>query len=236
MTMTMISLRWGDERGHVDHGWLDTYHTFSFADYHDPRHMGFRHLRVINDDRVRGGHGFPPHPHRDMEIITYVLEGALEHKDSMGNGSVIRPGDVQRMSAGTGVVHSEFNPSKTDHLHLLQIWILPRVRGLAPGYEQKTFEDAELRDGLRVIADRGGRDGAVTIHQDVTLYAGRLSPGVKVEHRFAPGRSGWLHLARGAARLNDTPLTAGDGAAVSDERALTVTATEPSEILLFDLA
>jgi redox-sensitive bicupin YhaK (pirin superfamily) len=232
----MITLRRGDERGHFDHGWLDTYHTFSFSDYHDPRHMGFRYLRVINDDRVRGGHGFPPHPHRDMEIVTYVLEGTLQHKDSMGNGSVIRPGDVQRMSAGTGVVHSEFNPSKTDLVHLLQIWILPRERGLAPGYEQKTFEDAELRDTLRVIADPGGRDGAVTIHQDVTLYAGRLSPDVKVDHRLAPGRHGWLHVARGAARLTDTPLTAGDGAAVSDERSLTVTATEPTEILLFDLA
>ena len=236
MTSTMITRRGSDERGHFDHGWLDTHHTFSFADYRDPRHMGFRHLRVINDDRVRGGHGFPPHPHRDMEIITYVLEGALQHKDSMGNGSVIRPGDVQRMTAGTGVVHSEFNPSKTDLVHLLQIWILPRERELPPAYEQKTFEDAELRDVLRVIAAPDGREGAVTIHQDVTLYASRLSPGVKVEHRFAPGRSGWLHLARGAAELNGTPLTAGDGAAVSDERAVTIAATEPSEILLFDLA
>ena len=236
MTSAMITRRGSDERGHFDHGWLDTHHTFSFADYHDPRHMGFRHLRVINDDRVRGGHGFPPHPHRDMEIITYVLEGALQHKDSMGNGSVIRPGDVQRMTAGTGVVHSEFNPSKTDLVHLLQIWILPRERELPPGYEQKTFEDAELRDVLRVIAAPHGREGAVTIHQDVTLYASRLSPGVNVEHGFAPGRHGWLHLARGAARLNDTPLTAGDGAAVSDERAVTIAATEPSEILLFDLA
>ena len=232
----MITLRRADERGHFDHGWLDTYHTFSFSAYHDPRHMGFRQLRVINDDRVRGGHGFPPHPHRDMEIVTYVLEGALEHRDDMGNGSVIRPGDVQRMSAGTGVVHSEFNPSKTDLVHLLQIWILPRQRGLAPGYEQKAFADEALRDTLRVIAAPDGHEGAVTINQDVTLYASRLSAGAAVEHRLAPGRFAWLHVARGAAHLNGTPLVAGDGVAVSDEAALTVHAGEPAEILLFDLA
>jgi redox-sensitive bicupin YhaK (pirin superfamily) len=232
----MITLRRARERGHFDHGWLDTYHTFSFADYHDPRHMGFRHLRVINDDRVQGGHGFPPHGHRDMEIVTYVLDGALEHRDNMGNGSVIRPGDVQRMSAGTGVVHSEFNPSKTDLVHLLQIWILPARRGLAPEYEQKTFADGELRDALRVIAAPDGRDGAVTIHQDVVLYASRLSPGAEVRHRLEPGRFGWLHVARGATRLDGATLGGGDGAAISDERALTIAASEPSEILLFDLA
>jgi redox-sensitive bicupin YhaK (pirin superfamily) len=232
----MITLRRADERGHFDHGWLDTYHTFSFSDYHDPRHMGFRHLRVINDDRVRGGHGFPPHPHRDMEIVTYVLEGALEHRDSMGNGSVIRPGDVQLMSAGTGVTHSEFNHSKTDPVHLLQIWILPRERGLPPGYEQKTFTDPELRDALRVIASPTGRDGSVTIHQDVELSAGRLGPGAEVRHRLAPGRFAWLHVARGAGRVNGTPVRAGDGAAVSDEREVTIAATEPAEVLLFDLA
>jgi redox-sensitive bicupin YhaK (pirin superfamily) len=232
----MITLRRARERGHVDHGWLDTWHTFSFADYHDPRHMGFRHLRVINDDRVQGGHGFPPHGHRDMEIVTYVLEGALEHRDDMGNGSVIVPGDVQRMSAGTGVVHSEFNPSKSDLVHLLQIWILPRARGLAPEYEQKRFADDELRDRLRAIAAPDGRDGAVTIHQDVTLYASRLSPGAEVRHALAAGRHAWLHVARGAARLDGTALGAGDGAAISDESGLTVSATEPAEILLFDLA
>ena len=232
----MITVRRAGDRGHADHGWLDTWHTFSFADYHDPRHMGFRQLRVINDDRVRGGHGFPPHGHRDMEIVTYVLDGELQHQDDMGNGSVIRPGDVQRMSAGTGVVHSEFNPSKTDLVHLLQIWIQPGARGLAPEYEQKAFEDRDLRDTLRVIAAPDGRDGAVTIHQDVTLSASRLTPGATVRHAVAPGRFAWLHVARGAAALNGTPLQAGDGASVSDECLLTVTATEPAEILLFDLA
>jgi hypothetical protein len=232
----MITVRRAGERGHADHGWLDTWHTFSFADYHDPRHLGFRQLRVINDDRVRGGHGFPPHGHRDMEIVTYVLDGELQHRDNMGNGSVIRPGDVQRMSAGTGVVHSEFNPSKTDLVHLLQIWIQPGARGLAPEYEQKAFEDRDLRDTLRVIAAPDGRDGAVTIHQDVTLSASRLTPGATVRHAVAPGRFAWLHVARGAAALNGTPLQAGDGASVSDECLLTVTATDPAEILLFDLA
>jgi hypothetical protein len=198
--------------------------------------MGFRQLRVINDDRVRGGHGFPPHGHRDMEIVTYVLEGALEHKDSMGNGSVIRPGDVQRMSAGTGVVHSEFNPSKTDLVHLLQIWMLPARRNLAPGYEQKSFEDADLRDRLRVIAAPDGREGAVTIHQDITLYAARLNAGADVTHALAEGRHAWLHVARGAVTLNGTRMQGGDGAAISEERDLTIAATEPSEVLLFDLA
>jgi redox-sensitive bicupin YhaK (pirin superfamily) len=233
----MITLRRAQERGHFDHGWLDTYHTFSFSEYDDPRHMGFRHLRVINDDRVQGGHGFPPHPHRDMEILTYVLEGELEHRDNMGNGSVIRPGEVQRMSAGTGVVHSEFNPSKTDLVHLLQIWILPRQRGLAPGYEQKPFADTALRDTLRVIAAPDGRAGAVTINQDVVVYASRLGPGAEVQHHLAPGRFAWLHVARGeGVRLNGTPLAAGDGAAVSDEPTVSITATAPAEILLFDLA
>jgi hypothetical protein len=232
----VITLRPGAERGHVAHGWLDTWHTFSFADYHDPRHMGFRDLRVINDDRVRGGHGFPPHGHRDMEIVTYVLEGALEHRDNMGNGSVIRPGDVQRMSAGTGVVHSEFNPSKTELVHLLQIWMLPSERNLPPGYEQKSFTDTDLRNQLRAIAAPDGRDGAVTIHQDITLYAARLDPGAEVKHGLAAGRFAWLQVARGAATLNATRMTAGDGAAISGERDLAITASEPSEVLLFDLA
>jgi redox-sensitive bicupin YhaK (pirin superfamily) len=191
---------------------------------------------VINDDRVRGGHGFPPHQHRDMEIVTYVLEGALEHRDSMGNGSVIRPGEVQRMSAGTGVVHSEFNPSKTDLVHLLQIWILPRERGLAPGYEQKQFDDAELRNRLRLIAASDGRDGAVTINQDVSLYASRLSAANELHHRLAPGRFAWLHVARGTVRLNGSTLGAGDGAAVTEETSVALTASEAAEILLFDLA
>jgi len=236
MTITMITLRRAAERGHVDHGWLDTYHTFSFADYHDRRFMGFRDLRVINDDRVQGGHGFPAHGHRDMEIITYVLDGALAHRDNMGNGSVIKPGDVQRMSAGTGVVHSEFNPSPADLVHLLQIWILPNARGLAPEYEQRSFADEELSNTWRVIAAPDGRNGAVTIHQDVTVYASRLAPGGKVQHDFRPGRFGWLHVARGAASLNGAAVSAGDGAAISDEREITVTATEPAEVLLFDLA
>src|SRR5581483_9336430 len=215
MIVAMITLRPAAARGHFDHGWLDTYHTFSFADYHDPRFMGFRDLRVINDDRVRGGHGFPPHGHRDMEIVTYVLEGALEHRDDMGTGSVIRPGDVQRMSAGTGVVHSEFNPSKTDLVHLLQIWILPNARGLPPEYEQRSFTDADLRDTLRAVAAPDGRGGAVTIHQDVTLFAARLTAGTEVKHAFARGRFGWLHVARGAVRAGDAALAAGDGAAIS---------------------
>jgi quercetin 2,3-dioxygenase len=233
---TVITLRRADERGHADHGWLDTYHTFSFAEYHDVRHMGYRDLRVINDDRVRGGHGFPPHGHRDMEIVTYVLEGALQHRDDMGNGSVITPGDVQRMSAGTGVVHSEFNASKTALVHLLQIWILPRTRGTTPGYEEKRFEDGALRDTLRLVAAPDGRDGAVTINQDVSMYASRLSAAAEVAHPFARGRFGWLHVAQGAVRLNGEALAAGDGAAISGEPAITVTAAEPAEILLFDLA
>ena len=233
----MITAHEAHQRGATRIGWLDSRHTFSFGDYHDPKHMGFRALRVINDDRVQGGHGFPPHGHRDMEIVTYVLDGALEHRDDMGNGSVIRPGDVQRMSAGTGVVHSEFNPSKTAPVHLLQIWILPKARGLRPEYEQRAFIDQDLQDTLRVIAAPDGRDGGVTIHQDVVLYASRLTPGAKVQHRLARGRFGWLHVARGGVDLNGTALAAGDGAAISDEPEIVVTATtHPAEVLLFDLA
>ncbi|TMA83384.1 MAG: pirin family protein [Deltaproteobacteria bacterium] len=237
----MITLRPAEERGHAQHGWLDSWHTFSFADYHDPAHMGFRQLRVINEDRVQPGAGFPTHPHADMEIVTYVLAGALEHKDSMGTGSVIRPGEVQRMSAGTGVTHSEFNASRTELVHLLQIWILPERRGLRPEYEQKEFPERERRRRLRLIAARDGADGAVTIHQDVRLYATLLAPGERVTHTFAPGRHAWVQVARGDVRLNGTPLTAGDGAAVSDERALDLVG-EPApaggagEVLLFDLA
>ena len=232
----MITVRPAAERGHFDHGWLDTYHTFSFASYHDPRHMGFRSLRVINEDRVQPAEGFGTHAHRDMEILTWVLEGALEHKDSMGNGSVIRPGDIQRMSAGTGVTHSEFNPSREALVHLLQIWLVPRQRGLAPGYEEKRFPPEARRGGLRLIAARDGRDGAVTIHQDADLWTALLDPGESVRHTLDRGRYGGLHVARGRVTLNGVALEAGDGAAVSDVPAVEITAAAPSEILLFDLS
>ena len=232
----MITVRPAAERGHFDHGWLDTYHTFSFASYHDPRHMGFRSLRVINEDRVQPGEGFGTHAHRDMEILTWVLEGALEHKDSMGNGSVIRPGDIQRMSAGTGVTHSEFNPSREGLVHLLQIWLLPSRRGLAPGYEEKRFPPQARRGGLCLLAARDGRDGAVSIHQDADLWTALLERGESVRHALAPGRSAWLHVARGAVSLNGVALGAGDGAAVSGEAALEITASTRAEVLVFDLA
>ena len=232
----MIVIRPATERGHADHGWLDTRHTFSFASYHDPRHMGFRSLRVINEDRVQPGEGFGTHAHRDMEILTWVLEGALEHKDSMGNGSVIRPGDLQRMSAGTGVTHSEFNGSREAPVHFLQVWLLPSERGLPPGYEQKHFTQEARRGRLRLIAARDGRDGAVTIRQDADLWTALLQPGESVRHAPAPGRSAWLHVARGAVSLNGSTLGAGDGAAVSDERTLEITGAARAEVLLFDLA
>jgi len=231
----MITIRKADERGHFDHGWLDTYHTFSFAEYYDPRHMGFRTLRVINEDRVHPGRGFPTHAHSDMEILTYVLDGALEHRDSMGNGSIIRPADVQRMSAGTGVTHSEYNPSQTDAVHLLQIWIVPERRGLTPGYEQKAFAAAEKENRLRLIAARDGRDGAVTLHQDADVYASRLDDGRTIAHQVRPHRSVWVQCCRGAVTLNGEPLGAGDGAAVTDERTLSIAAAPAGEILLFDL-
>ena len=231
----MVKIRKAKERGHADHGWLDTYHTFSFADYWDPRHMGWGPLRVINEDRVAGGTGFPTHAHRDMEIITYVLEGALEHRDSLGTGSVIRPGEVQRMSAGTGVRHSEYNASKTEPVHLLQIWIEPARAGIAPGYEQKTFPESERRGKLRIIAAAEGRDGAVTIHQDAAVYATTLGRGERVEHALAPGRLGWLQVARGAVLVNGERLDQGDGAALENERRVTLEALEPAEALLFDL-
>src|SRR6478609_9690677 len=202
----MIQIRNRHERGHANYGWLDTSHTFSFDQYHDPRFMGFRSLRVINEDWVQGGHGFPMHPHRDMEIITYVLDGALEHKDSMGNASTIRPGDGQRMSAGTGVHHSEANASKTEPAHLLQIWILPDRRGHEPGYEQKAFPEGEKRGRLRLIASPDGADGSVTIHQDAKLFVSLLSPGQQLEHELAPGRFGWLQVAKGAVELNGNLL------------------------------
>jgi quercetin 2,3-dioxygenase len=232
----MIVTRPAAERGHFDHGWLDTSHTFSFAAYHDPAHMGFRTLRVINEDRVAGGRGFGAHSHHDMEIVTYVLEGALEHADSMGNRSVIAPGDIQRMSAGTGVTHREFNPNPDAPVHFLQIWILPNRRGLVPGYEQKAIPSMEERGVLRLIASRDGRDGAATIQQDVELYASRLETGERVKHALASGRHAWLQLVAGRVELNGTALGAGDGAAVSRERALEIVALEPAHFLLFDLA
>ena len=236
----MITVRPSGERGHANHGWLDTFHTFSFGDYHDPAHMGFRALRVINEDRVQPGRGFPTHPHADMEIVTYVLAGALAHKDSMGTGSTIRPGEVQRMSAGTGITHSEYNASQTEPVHLLQIWILPARRGLRPEYEQKAFPEAERRGRLRLIASEDGAEGSVTVHQDVRLYASTLASGEHVAHALAAGRSAWAQVARGGVRLNGTALAAGDGAAVSGESRLEIAANgaagTASEILLFDLA
>lgn len=231
----MITLRPASERGHADHGWLDTRHTFSFADYHDPRHMGFRALRVINDDRVKPGHGFGTHPHRDMEIVSYVLDGALEHKDSMGTGSVIRPGDVQRMSAGTGVRHSEFNHSKSEGVRFLQIWILPERTGITPSYEQKTFPAEERKNRLRLVASRDGRDGSLTVHQDVALHAAVLDDGAAVTHALAPGRHAWVQVAKGSASLNGHELGEGSGAAVSGEPAITLTGRGAAEILVFDL-
>ena len=233
----MITIRPAAERGHFDHGWLNTWHTFSFADYHDPEHVHFRSLRVINEDFVHPGRGFGTHPHRDMEIVTYVLEGALSHQDSMGNGSTIRPGDVQRMTAGTGVLHSEFNHSPQDLVHLLQIWIFPEKKGLEPGYEQKTFADADKRNRLRLVASRDGRDGSVTIHQDASLYASLLDAGQSVRHQLAPGRHAWIQVARGSVTLNGKRLKQGDGASVSEEQAIELTGADTSsEVLLFDLA
>jgi redox-sensitive bicupin YhaK (pirin superfamily) len=225
------------DRGHFDFGWLNTYHTFSFGDYYDPQFMGFRALRVINEDRVRAGRGFPTHPHRDMEIISYVLEGALEHRDSMGNGSVIRPGEVQRMSAGTGVTHSEKNHSPNEPAHFLQIWIMPDKQGLEPSYEQKMYTDEEKREQLRLIASPDGRDGSVTVHQDVNVFAALLDQGQEINYRFASAeRSAWLQVARGAVAINGHELQTSDGAGLSEEHALKITGREPSEILFFDLA
>jgi quercetin 2,3-dioxygenase len=230
-----ISIRPARDRGHANHGWLDTLHTFSFADYWDPRHMGWGPLRVINEDRVAPATGFPTHAHHDMEIITYVLEGALEHRDSLGTGSVIRPGEVQRMTAGTGVRHSEYNASKTEAVHLLQIWIEPARTGLPPGYEQKTFSDADKRGRLRLIASSDGREGSVTINQDAAVYATVLAPEQRVTHTLARRRRGWLQVARGALTLNGQTLAHGDGAAIEGAQALEIQGIEPAEALLFDL-
>ena len=232
----MINIRRSEERGGGDYGWLNTRYTFSFNTYHDPKFMGFRSLRVINEDHVAAGQGFPMHPHRDMEIITYILEGALEHKDSLGTGSVIRPGDGQRMSAGSGIRHSEANPSKTDAAHLLQIWILPDREDIKPSYEQKAFPSEEKRGKLRLIASPDGKDGSVTIHQDARLYVTLLAPGETVTQAIEPNRHAWLQVAKGSVELNGERLKQGDGAAVSDERELTLQGTEDAEVLLFDLA
>ncbi len=231
----MIQIRKGSDRGHADHGWLQSWHTFSFADYHDPAEMGWHGLRVINEDIVQPGKGFGMHGHRDMEIVTWILDGALEHKDSMGNGEVIRPGEAQRMSAGKGVLHSEFNPSQEQATHLLQIWIEPNVRGVRPSYEQTFFPSEERRGRLRLVASHDGREGSVTIHQDAALYAALLAPGEAVRHALAPGRHAYLHVARGAATLNSQSLRDGDGAKIADEVNLEIVASEDAEILLFDL-
>jgi quercetin 2,3-dioxygenase len=232
----MINIRKSEDRGHFDHGWLDTHFTFSFADYYDPKHVHFRTLRVLNDDRVAGGAGFPTHPHKDMEIVTYVLEGALEHRDSMGTGSVIRPGDVQYMSAGSGVTHSEFNASKTEPVHLLQIWMFPEEKGLKPVYDQKNFPVAERRGKLRLVASPDGRDGSVKIRQDNELYATVLGKGETVKHALKPERHAYVQVARGSVKLNRKQLEAGDGAAISAEKAVELSGVDNAEVLLFDLA
>jgi quercetin 2,3-dioxygenase len=232
----MITIRKSQERGHFDHGWLNTYFTFSFADYYDPQHVHFRTLRVLNDDRVAAGAGFPEHPHRDMEIVTYVLDGALEHRDSMGNGSVIRPGDVQYMSAGSGVTHSEFNASKTEPVHLLQIWMFPEKKGMKPVYDQKTFPREDKQGKLRLVASPDGREGSVTIRQDNELYATVLGAGESVRHELKPERHAFVQVARGSVKLNGTKLVEGDGAAISEEKAVELTGVKDAEVLLFDLA
>ena len=234
----MIRLRPGSERGRSKLGWLESYHTFSFDRYYDPEHMSFRHLRVLNEDWVEGGKGFPMHPHRDMEIITYILEGALEHRDSLGTGSVIRAGEVQRMSAGRGITHSEFNASPTERVHLLQIWIMPARLGLDPGYEQKAIPIHEANGALLLIAAPDGRDGAVTIHQDAEVYAARLQGGAEATHALKPGRHAWVQLARGGVTLNGVTMKAGDGAAVSQEEGVRLKAGpgEGAELLVFDLS
>jgi len=232
----VITIRRNEERGGGNFGWLNTRHTFSFDSYYDPRFMGFRSLRVFNEDVVAPASGFPTHPHRDMEIITYILEGKLEHKDSLGTGSIILPGDGQRMTAGYGIRHSEFNPSRSDSVHLLQIWILPAEKGLEPSYEQKRFPESEKRGKLRLIASHDGAQGSVTINQDAQLYVSLLSPGQQVSHHFGPNRYGWLQVAKGAVELNGSKLNQGDGAAIGDEKTVDLKGGANSEVLLFDLA
>lgn len=232
----MIQIRKAEQRGHANHGWLDTYHTFSFASYRDPQYMGFRSLRVMNEDFVQPGQGFGTHPHHDMEIVTYVLEGALEHKDSMGNGEVLRPGEFQRMTAGTGITHSEFNPSKAEPVHLYQIWLLPDRKGIEPSYEQKRFPDDERHNRLRIVASPDAEAGSLLIHQDARVYLSSLDEGKQVSYELRPRRHAWLQVLRGAVSLNGHALGTSDGAAVSDESHLRIEATTNAEIMLFDLA
>jgi redox-sensitive bicupin YhaK (pirin superfamily) len=232
----MIAIRRAADRGHFNHGWLDTYHTFSFGGYRDRHHMGFRSLRVMNEDFVSPGHGFGMHAHNDMEIVTYVLEGALEHRDSMGNGEVLRPGEFQRMSAGTGIKHSEVNPSEVEPVHLYQIWLLPERRGIEPSYEQKRFAESERRNRLRLVASRDAADGSLLIHQDARVYLSSIDDGQEIRYSLADGRHAWLQILRGKATLNGHELDTSDGAAVSEERALAIEARGDSEIMLFDLS
>ena len=231
----MITVRRSNERGHADHGWLNTYHTFSFADYQDPNHMGFRSLRVMNEDRVAPGQGFGRHPHRDMEIVSYVLQGSLEHRDSMGNGSVLHAGDFQRITAGTGVEHSEFNPSTTEPVHFYQIWLFPDERGLKPSYEERSFSASDKHNRLRLVASRDGREGSLTVHQDADVFLGSLDSGASVSHQLRPGRHAWVQIMRGSVRVGDTMLGESDAAAISQESELTLVAVEPAEVMLFDL-
>jgi redox-sensitive bicupin YhaK (pirin superfamily) len=231
----MLTLRRSEERGYADHGWLKSHHTFSFANYYDPRHMGFGPLRVINDDHIAAGRGFGTHGHRDMEIVTYVLDGAVAHKDSMGNGSTIRPGDVQRMSAGRGVLHSEFNPQPDRGTHLLQIWIEPDVTGITPEYEEKRFDEADKRGRLRLVASPDGQDGSVRIHQDARLYVGLFDGDERATLAVAPGRRAWVHIARGSVTVNGQALHAGDAVAMEDEGEIALSGGEGAEVLVFDL-
>lgn len=231
-----MNIRRADDRGHAQHGWLDSRHTFSFADYHDPQHMGFRALRVINEDCVQPAMGFGTHPHRDMEILSYVLEGGLAHKDSLGTGSVIRPGDFQRMSAGTGVTHSEFNASSTEPVHFLQIWLLPERQNISPSYEQKHFAPEARQGRLQLVASKDGRQGSLTVHQDVAVYDGLFGPGERTELPLSQGRHAWVQVARGSVRVNREALQAGDGAAVSAEPGLRLEGLQGGEVLVFDLA
>ncbi len=232
----MITIRHADERGQADHGWLNTNFTFSFAHYHDPDHMGFRSLRVLNDDVIGPAGGFPTHGHDNMEIVTYVIEGALEHRDSMGTGSVLRPGDVQRMSAGTGITHSEFNHSKSESLRLIQVWLLPEERGITPEYEEKSFSDDAKRNQLCLMVSADGRNGSMRIHQDASIYSSIIEEGAEIIHSITPGRHVWIQIVRGAIDMNGTLLSEGDGASLSEETVITITGRQETEFLLFDLA
>ncbi len=231
----MFKIRRAEARGHLNHGWLDAHHTFSFGSYYDPAHMGFHTLRVMNEDRVAPGRGFGTHPHNDMEIVTYVLSGALEHRDSMGNGEVLRPGEFQRMTAGTGITHSEFNPSKDEPTHLYQIWLLPDRKGHTPSYEQKAFPPETMTNEFRLVASPDAADGSLAIHQNARILLARVEPGRTVNYEFAPGRSGWLQVLRGSVTLNGESMATSDGAAIEDEERLVIQATDDAEVMLFDL-